>query len=97
MTDVVKECSDGFASDLRSIMGNDYVPRKGENGMQTFEGYLKEQNKNGVIDFSLRTMLNPSGGIDFYIHPTGIDGTTADFEVQDETVKRLSVGAGSQR
>lgn len=97
MTDIVKKCSDEFADDLRTIMGAEYVPRKGENGMTTLEGYLKEANAKGVIDFNLRTITNPDGGVDFYIHPSNVDGETADFEVKDETCKRLAVGAGSKR
>lgn len=47
----------------------------------TLENYLREAIEHGVIDFQLRTSLAGDGRVTFYIHPDGIDGDTADFEV----------------
>lgn len=65
--------------------------------MKTFEQYLADARANDIIDFRLRTVENGDGGLDFYIHPADKDGDTGDFEVLNNAVIPLSVGAGSRR
>ncbi len=54
--------------------------------MRTLEQYIKDNNENGIIDFSIRAGSSEHGSTMFYIHPTGIDGDTLDFEVQGNTL-----------
>jgi len=63
----------------------------------TFQEYLERGAQAGAIDFALRIMRTPDGKLDFYIHPHGKDGETADFTVSGAFVSKLSVGAGSKR
>lgn len=46
---------------------------------RTITEYLEQYEKQGVIDFTVRTYKDNSGQIRFYIHPTGKDGDTLDF------------------
>lgn len=41
--------------------------------------YLAENVKAGVIDFRLRAQIDTEGNVEFYIHPLGKDGATADY------------------
>ena len=64
--------------------------------MRTFERYLADNIRNGVIDFSLRATIDDtdrrtgekfsSPRVTFYIHPANKDGDTADFIVKSQTV-----------
>jgi hypothetical protein len=63
----------------------------------TLQDYLERGEKAGVIDFALRIVRTPQGELDFYIHPAGRDGETADFTVYRGSVVRLTDGAGSPR
>jgi hypothetical protein len=63
----------------------------------TFEDYLVRAENAGVIDFHLRIMRTPEGGLDFYIHPQDKDGETGDFKISGGFVVKLEHGAGSSR
>lgn len=63
----------------------------------TFQEYLERAERGGVIDFSLRITRTPEGLLDFYIHPTGRDGETADFNVSGGFTHKLNCCAGSSR
>lgn len=52
----------------------------------TFEDYLKEANKHGIIDFHLRADQVGGGRGTIYIHPAGKNGRTADLVVVDDSV-----------
>lgn len=65
--------------------------------MDTFEEYLERAEKVGIVDFSLRIMRSPKGHLDFYIHPSGLDGETGGFTVSAAFVNKLDCGAGSDR
>lgn len=67
--------------------------------MQTgsFEHFLLQAHERGVIDFHLRVVKTADGRTDFYIHPAQVSGDTADFEVAGNFLRRLKVGAGSDR
>lgn len=62
----------------------------------TLEGYLLQHRAWGIVDFHLRSVVGPEGEVDFYIHPQGKDGSTHDFTVDRNQLKRLAVGAGSK-
>lgn len=63
----------------------------------TFQEYLERAERGGVVDFSLRIIRTPGGLLDFYIHPAGNDGETADFNVSGGFTHKLNCGAGSSR
>ena len=63
----------------------------------TFEDYLVRAEREGIIDFHLRIMRTPQGGLDFYIHPQDRDGETGDFKISGGFVVKLKHGAGSSR
>lgn len=43
--------------------------------------YLKKELAEGKIDFEIRVTLNDRSDPEFYIHPIGKDGATADFVI----------------
>ena len=47
----------------------------------SLEKYLRDNIKNGIIEFQLRASEGKNG-IEFYIHPDGKDGDTLDFWVE---------------
>jgi hypothetical protein len=47
----------------------------------TLEQYLNNESMEFKIDFSIRVYAWNDGKPHFYIHPTGKDGKTLDFEV----------------
>lgn len=49
--------------------------------MKTLEQYLKDDHDRGVVDHSIRAHEH-EGKVTFYIHPSGKDGDTLDFQVQ---------------
>ena len=55
--------------------------QQGEPMKKTLETYLRENVARNVIDFQLRASLAGDGRVVFYIHPSGVDGETTDFEV----------------
>ena len=63
----------------------------------TLFDYLTRAEKDGVIDFAVRIVRSPEGALDFYIHPEGNHGETADFTVNGCFVSKLDVCAGSSR
>lgn len=63
----------------------------------TLEDYFRRAEKDGVIDFHLRTMRTPEGLLDFYIHPQNRDGETGDFHVSGAFITKSKFGAGSSR
>ena len=65
----------GYARDCP----NPPLKKKGIN----IEPYLREELKNGAIDFSLRAHIE-NGSLYIYIHPQGKDGKTMDYEVKDD-------------
>lgn len=46
----------------------------------TFEQYLRSEVGLGKVDFRLRAHVTDDG-VQFYIHPYGADGKTADYAV----------------
>lgn len=66
--------------------------------MQTFQEFLEAEEKRGVIDFRVRIVRAPNGDLDFYIHPAGVDGATADFSVAGNKLVPIPAGhcAGSR-
>jgi len=51
-------------------------------GWPTLETYLRNSVEHArIIDFRLRAAIAPDGRVIFYVHPDGLDGETADFEV----------------
>lgn len=54
--------------------------RKGVN----IEPYLRAGLEQGIIDYSLRAHIGSDGFVYLYIHPTGKDGDTMDYEVKDD-------------
>jgi hypothetical protein len=57
--------------------------------VRDLEEYLQQEIKEGKIDFVLRASES-DGGIKFYIHPLGKDGSTMDFEVIGNGLTTLS-------
>ena len=50
--------------------------------MSSLEQYLRNGVEfGGVADYALRAQVASDGRVVFYIHPNGVDGDTADFEV----------------
>ena len=58
------------------------------------EKILKEAHDGGVIDYRARVIIN-DGRVEFYMHPSDVDGETLDFVVSGsrvyEKTKYLSV------
>lgn len=54
---------------------------------KTLQQYLEENLDLGNIDFAIRAQRNGEDEIVFYIHPTNVNGETADFKVNENTVK----------
>jgi|WetSurMetagenome_2_1015567.scaffolds.fasta_scaffold177402_2 hypothetical protein len=54
----------------------------------TFESFLKENIKNGIIDFCIRASLNKDDKVCFYIHASSVDSKTADFIVDEDKTTR---------
>lgn len=48
------------------------------------EPYLRTEIERGNIDFSVRAKIDTDGFVYIYIHPTGRDGETMDYEVKDD-------------
>jgi len=48
------------------------------------EPYLRSELEKGNIDFSVRARIGADGYVYIYIHPTGKDGETMDYEVNDD-------------
>lgn len=65
----------------------------------TLQDYFERSEKSGCIDFSLRIVRTKDGLLDFYIHPSGMDGETGDFHVSGAFVTNVpdGLGAGSDR
>lgn len=53
--------------------------------MRTLEKYFKDNLKNKVIDFTIRSAesLNKEDGIIFHIYPTNTSGDTIGFKVSN--------------
>jgi hypothetical protein len=49
----------------------------------TFEEYLKHCFENGIIDLSIRMNVNSNNQVTFYIHPSGKNGITKDYIVNE--------------
>lgn len=49
----------------------------------TLEEYLRNEYREGKIDFQLRISLSLDGRVTFYIHPENQSGETYDFEVTE--------------
>lgn len=64
----------------------------------TLEKYLQQNLDNDVIDHSIRCVRGPNGEVDFYIHPSGVDGETLNLTVKgnDLTIIPDNHGAGSR-
>lgn len=56
----------------------------------TFEEYLLEAQKEGIIDFALRA-TQTDDGIQIYIYPYGKDGDSIDFKVEGNNLILISV------
>lgn len=63
--------------------------------MKTLHVYLQENLDRGVIDHSVRCVKGPNGEIDFYIHPTGVDGDTLDFTIHANEISPIPGGHGA--
>lgn len=57
---------------------------------QSFEEYLRKNNTKMIIDHALRISRNADNKIQFYIHPSGKDGETLDFEVEGNVLKLVN-------
>lgn len=53
----------------------------------TLEAFMEMNVKRGAIDFSARASIGPLG-VEFYIHPYGVDGDTLDFVVDGNYLLR---------
>ena len=47
----------------------------------SLEAFFRKHLNKGIIDYSVRAHEKENGHITFYIHPSGCDGDTVDFEV----------------
>jgi hypothetical protein len=56
----------------------------------TLEEYLRHEVARGPIDFAIRASVT-GDGVQFYIHPAGVDGVTADFKVQGNQLATVAV------
>lgn len=56
---------------------------------KTLQQYLHDELARGVIDFRIRAHRAPTGVVRFYIHPAGVDGSTADFVVEGNQLTSL--------
>lgn len=63
--------------------------------MKTLHVYLKENLERNVIDHAVRCVKGPNGEIDFYIHPSGVDGDTLDFTVHANELREIPEGLGA--
>lgn len=54
--------------------------------MKTFETYLTDAERDGVIDHRVRLQRGSRGEVRIYIHPNDVDGQTLDFEVQGNSL-----------
>jgi len=52
----------------------------------SLEEYLRENERRGVIDHSIRAQLRADGTVTFYIHPAFANGETWDYQVQGNTL-----------
>lgn len=59
--------------------------------MRKIEGAFAE----GIIDWSLRVVQRPDGGLDAYMHPAGKDGETLDFHLTDGGFEFRDDGLGA--
>jgi hypothetical protein len=51
----------------------------------TIEEYLREDHQRNVIEHTIRVSI-VDDKVEFYIHPTSIDGKTIDFIVEGNTL-----------
>ena len=49
--------------------------------MPTLEAYLRSDFARNVIDHVIRAHVHDDGSVVFYIHPSGVNGDTLDFQV----------------
>lgn len=66
--------------------------------METPDKLIEAAYAAGVIDWSLRVVPRPDGGLDAYMHPAGQDGATIDFHLTDGgfEFRDDGLGAGSK-
>lgn len=58
--------------------------------MRTLEEYFRDNAGNNIIDFSVRATVDVENKqVKFYIHPTGVNGDTMDFEVWQNDLRTL--------
>ena len=55
----------------------------------TFQEYLTEAQKHGIIDFAFRA-TQTDNGIQVYIYPNGEDGDSIDFKVEENNLVLIS-------
>lgn len=55
----------------------------------TFEEYLTEAEKHGIIDFRIRATIMNSH-TEFYAHPIDKNGKTLTFKVEDNSLTLIS-------
>ncbi len=61
--------------------------------MRTLTEYLKDNAKNGIIDFAFRASTSTVADeeiIHLIIHPDGKDGDTIDFEVNENILTTIA-------
>ena len=56
--------------------------------MKTLEEYLRQELVKGVRDHKIGLRLTKVGEVIFYIHPDGVDGSTLDFLVYGNELKK---------
>lgn len=81
LTDAVTQAGD-LLRDLQQLV----APEE----QLTLERYLREALERGAIDHSLRAHQWPDGRIAFYLHPSGRDGMTVDFQAAGNLLAPLS-------
>lgn len=58
--------------------------------MKTLDSYLKEGFEKGIIDYAIRTHVDETGWVTFYIHPLNVSGETLDFSVTANNLRCLT-------
>jgi hypothetical protein len=61
--------------------------------MISLEEYFRINKEKGIIDHMLRADSFEDGSVKFYIHPSGKDGITLDYEVKGNELTQIRIPA----
>lgn len=78
MEEYADQLSSSGSAGISQAEGGALLPYNNELMGNTLHGYLFRNIQKGIIDFTLRAEIKDDG-VEFYIHPSYVDGETKDF------------------